>query len=179
MRRVQCLVLFLLSLFPTLSLSAVSELNCETDPCYNSPVPEAAECLAVIDELNKRADEDRKEAEDLALGAPGVTFTAESKRQCLGCKVSQSAKDCHSECGNLLYQLTEFCTGVTLPDGYFYDPPDESGVGTITGEWSEELERQIDIAAGRCGCNGSNRARLGVGVIFVAILVTFLVVGVN
>jgi len=122
------------------------QIDCNTadPPCYNPPDLEAALCLSTIDELNMIA---RQYQENLESAVEGMVF---EETQCLGCQQSQAF--CPSGCQATIANLMEFCEGVTLPDGYSYDPPID-GVGTITGEWSDEVVQQIVVAAGRCGCN--------------------------
>ena len=41
-----------------------------------------------------------------------------------------------------------------MPDGFYYDPLD-----TITGKWTDEVERAVKISVEKCGCNaGTARA---------------------
>lgn len=57
---------------------------------------------------------------------------------------------CPSEppCQDFIAALYLSCDGVTLPDGYFYDPQ-----RTITGTWGDDVRRRLRIAIGRCACN--------------------------
>ncbi|GMH79956.1 hypothetical protein TL16_g08338 [Triparma laevis f. inornata] len=127
---------------------------------YQKPSPPARDCIRTIQTIN-----------ELSVDPNNIG----NGRQCIGCVPVQKSCPPDPDCQALIDTMYVNCAdnrgsetahedGVTLPDGYFYDPQ-----RTIGGTWDLETKEQLRIAIGRCGCSSVGRLSLsgvsvGVGV---------------
>ncbi|GMH68414.1 hypothetical protein TrVE_jg580 [Triparma verrucosa] len=116
---------------------------------YQKPTPLARDCIRTIQTINELAV-DPENSNPLA------------GRRCIGCVPVQKSCPPDPDCQALIDDMYVNCAdnrgsvethedGVTLPDGYFYDPQ-----RTIGGTWNLETKEKLRIAIGRCGCSSAS-----------------------
>ncbi|CAM9703533.1 unnamed protein product [Chrysoparadoxa australica] len=121
---------------------------------YNRPTVSSTACVEVLEEIQ------------------AITDLHGNDRSCMSCEPANAL--CGPGCQVLVHELQENCAGVTLPDGWFYDPG-----RTITGSWDDpEVAMRIKISIERCGCSAAWQAgkRTAITAIAAAALVTTLLV---
>ncbi|GMI47026.1 hypothetical protein TrCOL_g1018 [Triparma columacea] len=131
---------------------------------YKKPSPLAVECIKSIEAITKASEDPDNQ---------------DGGRQCIGCEPVQficpAGQQGSPNCQDMIDELYLTCggagmedDGVTLPDGYYFDPQ-----RSITGTWNMELKEQLRIAIGRCACSGAEgRGRVGAVAVLGAIAVT-------
>ena len=127
---------------------------------YMKPEMPAVDCIKAIEAISKEA------------------FKLENwNQQCIGCEpVQTTCPGGKLKCQPLIDNLYLTCggasmedPGVTLPDGYFYDPQ-----RTITGTWGDEVKEELRIAVGRCACSSGSAFSVGVFAIVGMLAVIFM-----
>jgi hypothetical protein len=108
---------------------------------YKKPDTPAMYCIRTIIQIN---DFNAYDPENQCLGCDPVQDDGCPTQPAYGINPKQIT------CQDLIKDLHWNCDGVTLPDGYYYDPQ-----RTITGTWGAEVKMRLNVAIGRCGCRGS------------------------
>ena len=68
----------------------------------------------------------------------------------------------------MIDELYLLCAGVTLPDGYFFDPD-----RTIKGAWGEEVKAELKVSIERCGCDSAPASvKLSAIIILITVITT-------
>lgn len=124
-----CFVLLLLFSSPVESGWSVPKTT------YKKPPVLAKDCLTAIAAIN----DFNLLPQNTAVGA---------NRQCIGCEPVQTVCPSDPDCQTAIDRMYLNCEGVTLPDGYYYDPK-----WTITGTWGPDVKNSLRIEIERCGCN--------------------------
>jgi hypothetical protein len=84
---------------------------------------------------------------------------------CMQCEPTRSKEDCPFGCQDIINQFYSACSGVCLPDTYYFDPQ-----YLMKGCWDEHAD-EILRTVERCGCNPAARgARLT-----LALMILFVV----
>ena len=71
-------------------------------------------------------------------------------RTCISCEPTRSF--CPRGCQDLIDELYVNCDGVTMPDGWYFDPDEQ-----ITGRWNDRVKADLKIEVERCGCDAAFR----------------------
>ena len=80
----------------------------------------------------------------LRKSGDGSTITS-----CYGCDPAQPV--CSVGCQDLIDTVYYVCDGVTMPDGYYFDPTFQ-----LTGSFIDNLD-DMKINVERCGCNSASK----------------------
>jgi len=95
----------------------------------------------------------------LRKNGDGTTDTS-----CVGCDPTKP--ECPVGCQDLIDTLYWSCAGVTLPDGYYFDPNNN-----MEGSWNSNLGA-MKINVERCGCNNAFKgATINVTVLLLSLIV--------
>jgi len=68
------------------------------------------------------------------------------------------------DCQTFIDHLYLDCEGVTLPDGYYFDPQ-----WTIPGTWGDDVKREMRISVGRCGCGSGFVLKMSLTMVLVVV----------
>ena len=116
---------------------------------YQKPEVLAKECLMSIAAIDDFASELQNQ---------------KGERQCIGCFPVQRACPADPDCQSAIDTLYRTCEGVTLPDGYYFDPQ-----WSITGTWGADVKQELRVQIGRCGCSGGVRKYVSWSVLILAV----------
>jgi hypothetical protein len=81
---------------------------------------------------------------------------------CMNCNTARP--ECYGDCQPQLDLVKQACTGVCLPEGYYFDSS-----STLNGCW-DDIKRQIGIEMEKCGCNSANNNNKS----YIFILITII-----
>lgn len=107
---------------------------------YKRPEVSSRLCIKSIKAIYRTVD---WSADDDNLEQQAQKKAQYMREQCMGC--SPTKHTCEGECEELILNLYEYCEGVILPDGFYFDV-----AMSMPGTWNEEQKRSRCVSW-QCG----------------------------